>query len=79
MTPKPTTVLDHSRTCTHPSSARQYAASATNDGQTKRMAFQVAQRSLTPIHVRRIGQAHGASGGGRTWLWHVSEELDAGP
>jgi hypothetical protein len=38
------------------------------DGKAKHMAFRVAQRSFTPIHVRRIAQAHGVSGGGRTWL-----------
>jgi len=31
------------------SSARQQAASTTNDGQAKRMAFWVTQRTLTPV------------------------------
>ena len=66
--------------CTHPSAPRQQAADATNDGQAERMAFWVAQRSLTPIDIRRVAQAHGASGRGRTWLWHTpKDELDAGP
>jgi hypothetical protein len=66
--------------CTHPSAPWQQAAGATNDGQAGRMAFRVAQRFLTPTDVRRVAQAHGASGGGRTWLWHTpKDEFDAGP
>ena len=73
---KPTTVPDCSRAYVH--APRQQAASAANDGQAERMAFRVAQRSLAPVHVRRIAQAHGASGGGRAW--HMPEnELDARP
>ena len=66
--------------CTHHSAPRQQAAGATNDGQAERMAFRVAQRSLTPVNVRHVAQAHGASGGGRTWLWHTTkDELDTRP
>ena len=63
---------------THPSAPWQQAAGATNDGQAERMAFRVAQCSLTPIDVRRVAQAHGTSSGGRTW--HMpKDELDARP
>ena len=63
---------------THPSAPWQQAAGATNDGQAERMAFWVAQRSLTSIDIRRVAQAHGASGRGRTW--HMPEdELDTRP
>ena len=63
---------------THRSAPSQQAAGATNDGQAERMAFWVAQRSLTPIDVRRVAQVHGASSGGRAW--HMpKDELDARP
>jgi hypothetical protein len=43
--------------------------------------FAIAERSLTPIHFRRIAHAPGASGGGRTCLCSRmhKDELDAGP
>jgi len=63
---------------THLSAPRQQATGATNDGQAERMALWVAQRSLTPIDIRRVAQVHGASSRGRTW--HMpKDELDAGP
>jgi hypothetical protein len=34
--------------------APQQAANATNDGQAERIAFWVAQRALTPFHVRCV-------------------------
>ena len=62
----------------HPGTLWQQAASAANDRQAEHMAFWVAQHSLTPVHVRHIAQAHGASGGGRAW--HMSKnELNARP
>jgi hypothetical protein len=63
---------------TLPSARRQQAAGATNDGQAERMVFWVAQGSLTPIDVRRVAQAHRASG--RERAWHMpKDELDARP
>ena len=62
----------------HPNAPRQQATGATNDGQAERMALWVAQRSLTPIDIRRVAQVHGASSRGRTW--HMpKDELDARP
>jgi hypothetical protein len=64
--------------CTRPSASRQQAAGATNDGQAERMALWVTQRALAPIYVRRVAQAHGASGEGRTGCHTPKNELDAG-
>jgi hypothetical protein len=48
--------------CTYPSVPWQQAAGATDDRQVEHMAFRIAQRSFTPIDIRRVAQACGASG-----------------
>jgi hypothetical protein len=48
--------------CTYPSVPWQQAAGATDDRQVEHMAFRIAQRSFTPIDIRRVAQVCGASG-----------------
>jgi hypothetical protein len=76
---KPTTVPDRPQAYGHAprrTVAASYRRRQRRASQT--YAFQVTQRSLTPIDVRRVAQVHGASGGGRTW--HMpKDEFDARP